>query len=182
MFRAVVCALCLAACYSAPAPDCGFICGGNGACPEGYTCNSDNVCRRDDAPASVTCEVDAGVVPPDMAFLDAPADADATPPMVVSTTPAADATDVARTTTITVGFSEPVINVTALTFRVTTDAGAITGAITLATPGDYTTYVFTPDAMLDAAIVVTVLLTNEIEDYDGNTLPAPVSFSFTTGA
>lgn len=182
MFRAVVCALCLAACYSAPAPDCGFICGASGACPEGYTCNSDNVCRRDDAPASVTCEVDAGVVPPDMAFFDAPADADPTPPAVVSTTPADAATDVARTTAITVGFSEPVVNVSATTFTVTTAGGTVAGAITLATPGDYTTYVFTPDAMLDAATVVTVTLTTGIEDYDGNTLPAPVSISFTTGA
>lgn len=43
-----------ASCYDVPKPDCGFRCGAAG-CPEGYTCGSDDRCRRTDAPPDLVC-------------------------------------------------------------------------------------------------------------------------------
>jgi hypothetical protein len=60
----------VAACYDVPAPDCGFRCGPDGACPDGYRCATDGVCHRSGAPANLVCAtVDAA--PP----IDAPIDA-----------------------------------------------------------------------------------------------------------
>lgn len=43
-------------CYDEPQPTCGFRCGSNGECPEGYTCDADqNRCLVDGAPASTVC-------------------------------------------------------------------------------------------------------------------------------
>jgi hypothetical protein len=53
----------IAACYDVPAPDCGFVCGPNNACPDGYSCGSAQRCRRVDAPLTVVCsasDIDAG--------------------------------------------------------------------------------------------------------------------------
>jgi hypothetical protein len=45
-----------AGCYTAPEPDCGFVCGPSGECPADYTCNSsEKVCHRNGAPATLTC-------------------------------------------------------------------------------------------------------------------------------
>jgi len=43
------------ACYEVPRPDCGFICGPEDACPDGYTCAGDHRCRRIGAPAMLVC-------------------------------------------------------------------------------------------------------------------------------
>jgi hypothetical protein len=56
----------IAACYDVPAPDCGFVCGPNNACPDGYSCGSAQRCRRIDAPVTVVCsasDIDAGSHP-----------------------------------------------------------------------------------------------------------------------
>ncbi|HEY1555609.1 MAG TPA: hypothetical protein VGF94_12315 [Kofleriaceae bacterium] len=53
---AVFLALCpVLACYTPPEPNCGFVCGSGGACPDDYTCASDNVCHRNGSPADLTC-------------------------------------------------------------------------------------------------------------------------------
>ena len=51
----------LAACYDVPSPDCGYVCGPGGACPDGYICASDGICHRDGAPGNLVC------APPDAA-------------------------------------------------------------------------------------------------------------------
>ncbi|HTR49321.1 MAG TPA: hypothetical protein VMJ10_01360 [Kofleriaceae bacterium] len=43
------------ACYTAPEPDCGFVCGSGGACPDDYTCMADNICHRNGSPTDLTC-------------------------------------------------------------------------------------------------------------------------------
>jgi hypothetical protein len=43
------------ACYSPPEPDCGFVCGSGGACPDDYTCASDNICHRNGSSPSLMC-------------------------------------------------------------------------------------------------------------------------------
>ena len=51
-------------CYDAPRPNCAFLCTGNTACPDGYTCAADGWCKRDDVAPTFACEtvtVDAAV-------------------------------------------------------------------------------------------------------------------------
>jgi hypothetical protein len=69
------------ACYTVPTPDCGFRCGPDDACPDGYTCAAERFCHRNGAPATLVCApidaalpIDAAVDAPD---IDAP-DIDAT--------------------------------------------------------------------------------------------------------
>ncbi|MEM9488326.1 MAG: hypothetical protein AAGC55_04220 [Myxococcota bacterium] len=58
-FFLLLCALALGAttaCYETPEPDCAFLCGReDSACPDGYSCNSEGFCLRDDAPADTSC-------------------------------------------------------------------------------------------------------------------------------
>jgi hypothetical protein len=63
----------LPGCYDVPQPQCGFRCGPNGACPEGYTCkSSDGRCHLNGSPVSLVCgTVDAGVDGPRDAGTDA---------------------------------------------------------------------------------------------------------------
>jgi len=58
----------IAACYEVPRPDCGFVCGPGGACPDGYACASDHTCHRNGTPDSLVCGH------PDAAVPDAPTD------------------------------------------------------------------------------------------------------------
>jgi hypothetical protein len=59
----------VAACYEVPQPDCGFVCGPDGACPDGYGCASDHYCHRAGTPDGLLC------AHPDAAAPDAPPDA-----------------------------------------------------------------------------------------------------------
>jgi hypothetical protein len=71
----------IAACYTVPAPDCGFACGPNGACPDDYTCAADHRCHRVGAPASLVCSTPDAAAPSDTrdaaidGVSDAPVDA-----------------------------------------------------------------------------------------------------------
>ena len=63
------------ACYDVPRPDCGFLCGPCGACPDGYTCADTNRCQRIGAPAGLVCPNPDASLPDDQdAAIDAPAD------------------------------------------------------------------------------------------------------------
>ena len=33
-------------CYDTPKPTCAFLCGDDGACPDGYSCAGDGWCKR----------------------------------------------------------------------------------------------------------------------------------------
>jgi hypothetical protein len=55
----------VAACYSVPTPDCGFICGPGGACPDGYTCADEQRCHRIGAPTNLVCNTADAAVPVD---------------------------------------------------------------------------------------------------------------------
>ncbi len=67
----------IASCYSLPEPQCGFLCGPNGACPADYTCAPDHHCHKNGSPESLVCGTpDAAVdAPPDTASADASTDA-----------------------------------------------------------------------------------------------------------
>ena len=46
----------MAACYSPYEPDCGFVCGAGGVCPDDYTCNpADNLCHLDGTSPNKVC-------------------------------------------------------------------------------------------------------------------------------
>lgn len=174
----------LTACYQAPQPDCGFYCGAGGACPENYTCTSDNRCRLNGA--ADACEPDAGVVGRDTGPADSPPDADVTPPMLTFTSPMDFDINVSRSATIIVSFSEAVFNVSSLTMSAFANGSVVTGQLSaIGTPPDYSSYELVPANLLPANTTVTVTLTNEIYDTVGNALVTPVagqlSFSFMTG-
>ncbi len=174
----------LTACYEPPQPDCGFYCGAGGACPENYTCTSDNRCRL--IGAADECAPDAGVIGRDSGSIDSPPPPDVTPPMLTFTSPTDSATNVPRTTTIIVSFSEPVFNVSSLTMSAFSNGSVVTGQLSaVGTPPDYSTYELVPSNPLPANMTVSVTLTNEIYDVVGNALVTPVAgqlmFSFVTG-
>jgi hypothetical protein len=100
-------------------------------------------------------------------------------PTVTATTPAAGASNVARNTTITATFSEPIApaSVTATTFQVSPAQGAaITG--TLAVNGAVVT--FTPAAPLLFDTTYNVVLSTGITDVDGASLASAHTWSFRT--
>jgi hypothetical protein len=59
----------VAACYDVPRPDCGFQCGPNAECPDGYTCAADQRCHRIGAPSGLVCDPSDAAVD---SALDAP--------------------------------------------------------------------------------------------------------------
>jgi hypothetical protein len=170
-----ICLVLITACYSPAQPDCGFICGSNGECPDDYTCAADGICHRNGSPANLICMVDAR--PDSPRPIDAPpADADFAPPALYESDPTNGATNISVATTIRVQFTEPVLYVDISSFTVSVGASAVTGTIT---PIDPLSYMFTPTAALPASSTVEVILTSKIFDYSGNAL-ANTQFSFTT--
>lgn len=171
-------AICLAlitGCYSPAKPDCGFICGANGECPDDYTCAADGICHRNGSPANLICMVDAR--PDSPPPIDAPpADADFSAPAVYESEPANGATNVPITTTIRVEFTEPVLYVDSVSFTVSAGGNAVTGTVTTIDPLNY---MFTPTTALPASSTIEVRLSSLIFDYSGNAL-ADTLFSFET--
>lgn len=102
--------------------------------------------------------------------------ADTTPPSVQSTTPANGTVGASTSVTITVNFSERVMNVTGATFTVN-DGAAVAGTLSSLSGG--ATWTFTPSAAMASAATVTVTLSGAITDLGGNPLPATM-FTFTT--
>src|SRR5688500_1472416 len=100
-------------------------------------------------------------------------------PTVVGTTPAAGATEVARNTTITATFSEPVAaaSVTPTTFQLSLAQGAaVTGTLVV----NGATVTFTPAGPLLLDTSYTVQLGTGITDVDGAPLANPFTWSFRT--
>jgi hypothetical protein len=57
----------IVACYDVPRPDCGFVCGPQSACPDGYTCADDHYCHRAGTPSDLVCTRPDAAVPIDAA-------------------------------------------------------------------------------------------------------------------
>jgi hypothetical protein len=83
LFLAGLAGVALGGCFDRPTPACAFLCGDDGACPDGYRCAADQWCKRDDVadgfecgPAPADAAPDAPpATPVDAAPPDAPADA-----------------------------------------------------------------------------------------------------------
>jgi hypothetical protein len=175
--RILAASLCLVtACYSPPKPDCGFVCRQSGECPSDYFCAPDGICHLEGTPATMQCAIDARVDSPRP--IDAPpVDADTTAPALFASAPTNGATNVARTSDVRLEFNEPVFNVSATTFTLSSSSVAIPGTVTAVDPYNHT---FSPTSLLPASATITVQLTSAITDGSGNALVA-TSFSFQTG-
>jgi stringent starvation protein B len=101
---------------------------------------------------------------------------DTTPPTVVSTSPAADATGVAISTTVSVTFSEAMNASTITTSSFT--VGGVSGSVSY-NSGTYMA-TFTPSANLSYSTTYTANLSTAITDAAGNPLASAYSWSFTT--
>lgn len=100
---------------------------------------------------------------------------------VVSTTPAADATDVAVGTAITATFSTDMDSntISDTTFTVNDGSADISGQV--AYDGTTKTATFTPDVALAYGRAYMATVSTGAADLNGNTLEAPYSWTFTTG-
>ena len=118
---------------------------------------------------------------PALTFCDGDgAEGDRTPPTVISTTPTAGATGVARNTTVTATFSEPVTStsISTTTFTLTPAGGAPVAATVNASSA--TSATLTPSAPLAFGTTYTARLTTGIKDVAGNALSSAHSWTFTT--
>lgn len=108
---------------------------------------------------------------------------DLTAPVVISTTPAANDTDVDPSFSVYVQFSESIdpASLDNTSFMLRTFAGnPIDGAITLFASGDQAT--FQPAGIVPPDATYTVTLTTQITDLAGNPMAADHVWSFATGA
>lgn len=107
------------------------------------------------------------------------ADIDEVAPIINSTDPLDDATEVSRNKTISVVFNEDMNPTTINGSTLTVKKGntGIAGAIGYAS----TTATFTPTVNFDANTLYTVTITTAASDLSGNSLASNTSWSFTTG-
>jgi len=101
---------------------------------------------------------------------------DVTPPTITSRTPAAGATNTALAGTVSTTFSEP-IDLTSVQFSLS-DPGTATLAGSLSLSADQKTVTWTPSARLVAG--TTYAASMRAADVNGNPMPTPVTWSFTT--
>ncbi|GAA3458432.1 DUF4082 domain-containing protein [Saccharothrix longispora] len=101
---------------------------------------------------------------------------DTTPPVMTDRSPAADATGVAATAPLTASFNEALDPASAQIFLTDPRGAKLTGSLSLS--GDQKTVTWTPSAKLvpNTRYTASVL----IADANGNPLPEPVTWSFTT--
>lgn len=106
----------------------------------------------------------------------------ATAPVIVSKTPAADATDVALDSTIVVEFSKVLKSdsVTADSFAVTVDGAAVAGNIAFSEDGK--TVIFAPSTAFAEGKTCNVSITETVKAVNGTALAAGENWSFTTAS
>ncbi|NUT51358.1 MAG: DUF4082 domain-containing protein, partial [Saccharothrix sp.] len=103
---------------------------------------------------------------------------DTTPPTLTNRTPAPNATNVVATTPVTTTFSEPVDPASAQIWLTDPRGTQLTGAVSLS--GDQRTATWTPAGKLMPNTRYTASAL--IADVNGNPMPDPVTWSFTTSA
>jgi hypothetical protein len=171
------------ACYSPVQPDCGFICGPGGACPDNYSCNGNGQCQRNGTAPSACDVVDSGVRRDEGEGFDVPpADADVTAPYVTMVVPDGSAPVTDLVSNIYVYFSEGVQNVNLQTFQVTIGGSPVAGTISPSTLESQSGWMFYPSSSYPSGAEVDIELTGSIVDFAGNgLLGAPIVRHFFTG-
>ena len=103
---------------------------------------------------------------------------DATPPTVVSVTPANSMTGIAPSTTVSVNFSEPVncSTVNASSVALTSNGVAVAGSVSCSGSGA----TFAPSASLPRGSAFTLSVTNAVKDSANNALSSAFSATFMT--
>ncbi len=107
---------------------------------------------------------------------------DSTAPAIVSQSPAPNATNVAISSTVTVGFSEPMLasTINTSTFRLRASGATSDVPATVSYAG--TTATLTPTTALSLATQYQVTVAGTVSDVNGNPLGSDVTWSFTTGS
>lgn len=107
---------------------------------------------------------------------------DATPPMVVSTTPLTDATSVPLNTLLTAAFNESILptSVTASSFTLVTGGNSVAATVAYSEAGRIAT--LTPTAALQPSTLYSATLATDIRDLAGNALASATLWSFMTGS
>ncbi|HEY1552753.1 MAG TPA: Ig-like domain-containing protein [Kofleriaceae bacterium] len=155
-------------CFATPEPNCGFVCGSGGACPDDYTCASDSVCHRLGSPPSTVCTGDGGL-----------ADAAILSPNVTGTMPMNGATGVSRTGPISATFDQAIVDSTVgMQSFIVEDANDVSQLGTFVFDDSTMTVTFQP-TMLPPGAVITVMVTGNITSSQGAPVN-PLTFSFTT--
>jgi len=105
---------------------------------------------------------------------------DLIPPAVASTLPAAGATGVSRSASISATFSKPMspASFTSATFTLSAGGVPIAGTVT----GSGSSATFVPFASYAGSTVITATIAGSVQDLSGNALGAAKSWSFTTAA
>lgn len=107
---------------------------------------------------------------------------DLIPPIIIASTPANNATGIARNVAPTVTFSEPMqnatLNASTFTLAATSGGGNVAGSITVS--GNTAT--FTPAAVLAGSTQYTVTVTTGAKDAAGNAILINATWRFTTAA
>jgi hypothetical protein len=155
-------------CFATPEPNCGFVCGSGGACPDDYACASDSICHRLGSPPSTVCTGDGGL-----------ADAAIISPNVTATMPINGATGVSRTAPISATFDQPIVDSTVVSESfVVEDANGVLQNGGFIFDDSTMTATFQP-TMLPPGAVITVMITGNITSSQGAPVN-PLMFSFTT--
>jgi hypothetical protein len=139
-----------------------------------------NVLGKDDPISGVTIDWD-GDPRPTSGKVDIGADEyeSSTPPTVTSKTPTDGATGVATNTTVTATFNESVV-ASSIVFTLADSNGNSVNA-TVSYDDTTHTATLTPASLLANSMTYTATMSGA-KDQNGNTMPSPVSWSFTTAA
>jgi hypothetical protein len=107
---------------------------------------------------------------------------DTTPPVVASTTPADNATNVAISAVVTATFSEAMdgTTISGTTFTLKTTSGGVAVAGTVSYDAGTKTATFAPSASLATNTVYTATVTTGVKDTAGNAMTANKVWAFTT--
>ena len=114
-------------------------------------------------------------------FVPAPKPEPEVGPTVAFTFPQDGASDVPVNTSIVIGFDQPMNpdTINESTILVTANGTPISGTVTYDAESNVAT--FTPDADLPEGTVITVTVTTDVEDDEGNPMVDPYVFEFETG-
>jgi len=161
--RALLITALVAGCYNPPEPDCTFVCGPGGACPNDYTCAADHRCHRNGALDSMCPVSDGGV---------------AAAPQVISIYPLNEAQAVPLDVMPSFTADQQLVGVTDQSFYILQDIVPVMGRIDFQEPSTHAAII--PDLQLNEFTYYRVMIYTGITNVTGQPL-APFEWDFITG-